>query len=303
MQHILSVDQFSESDLRNFVIKAYTQLVHHKLGRMPPQIGSRKILTNLFYEPSSRTFASFFSAMVRLGGHVIPIQEAGVYSSAVKGESLEDTIRTMQCYCDVIVLRHGETGAAIRASNYAEVPIINAGDGTGEHPTQALLDFFTILIERGWNIEHSITDCFDGLQVTMMGDLLHGRTVKSLSKLLRNYNVSINWVSPEDVRIPAAFVQEMDRESGDLNEVIADTDVLYVVRAQTERRSCTGWSTYGVTAEHMALAKPTMILMHPLPRTSELPIVLDKDARSAYFRQMRYGLFMRMAVLETVLSE
>lgn len=316
MKHILSADQFTQHDLIDLVQRA---IFHWQAPRPSPlgsypNVAADKILMNLFYEPSSRTFASFYSAMLRLGGKVIPVQEAGTYSSAVKGESLEDTIRTMECYSDVIVIRHKENGTAQRAANVASVPIINAGDGTNEHPTQALLDFFTILMERrckqfGESITHFykqpiseiISECLNGLTVTIMGDLKHGRTIKSLVKLLRKYEVKINWVSPSELAIPREFLRSDDQETENLYDVIGETDVLYVTRAQLERMQSVGNISYGLTIDHMNLAKPDMIVMHPLPRQSELPTELDSDPRSVYFRQMKYGLFMRMAVLETVL--
>jgi aspartate carbamoyltransferase catalytic subunit len=331
MKHILTVDQFTKDDLADLVQKAVYHrtassdhpypkplvdtekwLYNHFNPGWYPRHTIGKILTNLFYEPSSRTFASFHAAMLRLGGQVIPIQDAEIFSSSAKGESLEDTIKTMQCYSDVIVLRHKQNGAAERAAKVAEVPIINAGDGTNEHPTQALLDFFTILMERGWTPNYPFEAFLTGLKITMLGDLKRGRTVKSLSKLLRKYDVAINWVSPEVFRIPSEFVDYHDNVTTDLDTVIAYTDVLYVVRTQYERpdpsmpplsyddRMALALA-YSVTPDHMRKAKDDMVLLHPMPRLVELPTELDADPRSAYFRQMRYGLFMRMAVLETVL--
>ena len=200
----------------------------------------------------------------------------------------------MGCYADVIVLRHGEVGAAVRAAAVSQVPIINGGDGIGEHPTQALLDLYTIRKELGTS---------NGLHVVMMGDLLHGRTVKSLAKLLRHYEVQISWVSPYQLRIPGEFVRMGEVETADLYDVIANADVVYVTRVQKERMKPAISYEYGVCAAHMALAKPAMVLMHPLPRVGEIPTSLDADPRAAYFRQMSYGLFMRMAVLAKVLSQ
>jgi len=291
--HLLSVDQFGKDDLEEYCARAN----YHRQSRQDTS-ASGKILANLFYEPSTRTSSSFYSAMVRLGGHVIPINEVD-YSSVAKGETLEDTIRTMACYADVIVLRHGEVGAAARAALVSQVPIINGGDGVGEHPTQALLDLYTIRQELGTT---------DGLHVVMMGDLLHGRTVKSLAKLLRLYDVRISWVSPDQLRIPEEFVRHGETETDDLFEVIMEADVVYVTRVQKERM-ITSYDAreqltmnYSVTATHMAVAKPDMVLMHPLPRVGEIPTSLDSDPRAAYFRQMSYGLFMRMAVLAKVLG-
>lgn len=305
MKHILTVDQFDTDQIRIIVEAAANHRFLSSITRNYYSSAQGRILANLFYEPSTRTSSSFYSAMVRLGGNVIPINDV-TFSSVVKGETLEDTIRTLECYSDVIVLRHKEIGAAQRAAVVSSVPIINAGDGIGEHPTQALLDFFTILIERGWDQTKNVTDIMNNsLSVSMMGDLKHGRTVKSLAKLLRKYGVKINWISPIDLRIPIEYLQK-DVITDDLNEVIHSTDVLYLTRTQLERFDESSISRpieYGITLEHMSLAKKDMVLMHPLPRTNELPTELDSDPRSAYFRQMKYGLYIRMALLEMVLAQ
>jgi len=288
MYHILSVAQFSKDDVDEFCARA--EYNSETGGITQPARG--KVLANLFYEPSTRTSSSFYSAMVRLGGQVIPINNVS-YSSVAKGETLEDTIRTMQCYADVIVLRHEEVGAASRAAAVAAVPIINAGDGVGEHPTQALLDFYTIREELG---------TVNGLHVVMMGDLLHGRTVKSLARLLRMYDVQLSWVSPSILRIPKEFVRSGEVETNDLEDVIADADVLYVTRVQQERMAAGVECIYMVTEAQMAMAKASMVVMHPFPRVGEIPVSLDNDPRSAYFRQMRHGLFMRMGILAKVIE-
>ncbi len=189
---ILSVDQFSRGDLEYiFGVAAEMRAMVERVGTFDLLKG--KILASLFYEPSTRTSSSFTSAMERLGGSVIPINEVR-YSSVAKGESLPDTVRTLECYADVIVLRHPEVGASALAASYARKPIINAGDGVGEHPTQALLDLFTILEEVGR---------IDGLTVTMLGDLKYGRTVHSLARLLSLFEVRLEYVSPEILRMPA----------------------------------------------------------------------------------------------------
>jgi aspartate carbamoyltransferase catalytic subunit len=289
LEHILSVEQFSKDHIEEFCARADFHSEHASTA------AQGKILTNLFYEPSTRTSSSFYAAMVRLGGQVIPINNVA-YSSVAKGETLHDTIRTMQCYSDVIVLRHPEVGAAQRAAMVAEVPIINAGDGIGEHPTQALLDFYTIRREIGQ---------VDGLHVVMMGDLLHGRTVKSLAKLLRNYDVRISWVSPEMLRIPPEYRRPDEIETDYLHDVFSQADVVYVTRVQKERMRTSKMIVgldYTVTVADMVMAKPTMVLMHPLPRVGEISPLVDSDPRAAYFRQMRYGLFMRMGILAKMLG-
>jgi aspartate carbamoyltransferase len=242
--------------------------------------------------------------MERLGGSVIPINEVR-YSSVAKGESLPDTIRTLECYADVIVLRHPEVGASAMAAQYSRKPIINAGDGVGEHPTQALLDLFTIVSELGQ---------VDGLTVTMLGDLKYGRTVHSLARLLSLYDVRINYISPEALRMPAEIIAELNEkgipqeEFDTLEPVISHSDVLYVTRVQKERfddqseyESVKG--AYVITPQIMSQARDRMILMHPLPRVGEISMEVDSDPRAAYFRQMEYGLYVRMALLAMVLGK
>lgn len=301
---IISVQQFEKEDLE------YVFGVAHEMSEMVSRVGTfdllkGKILANLFYEPSTRTSASFTAAMERLGGSVIPINEVR-YSSVAKGESLPDTIRSLECYADVIVLRHPEVGFAEMAAKYARKPIINAGDGIGEHPTQALLDLFTIREELG---------TIEGLTVTMVGDLKNGRTVHSLARLLSLFDAKIRFVSPDILRMPHEILEELvfrkawisqhdSLESG----VLADSDVLYVTRVQKERFSdpddyeCVQGS-YVITPETMARCKEKMVLMHPLPRVGEISMDVDSDPRAAYFRQMEYGLHVRMALLAMVLGK
>jgi len=299
---IISVKQFSRSDLE------YIFGVAHEMREMVTRVGTfdllkGKILANLFYEPSTRTSSSFTSAMERLGGSVIPINEVR-YSSVAKGESLPDTVRTLECYADVIVLRHPETGSAALAAQYARKPIINAGDGVGEHPTQALLDLFTIREELG---------AIDGLTVTMLGDLKYGRTVHSLARLLSLYSVKINYVAPEILRMPKEIIEELPRtmaqaEYNTIDPVLAQSDVLYVTRVQKERFTNEAdydivKGSYIIAPEMMKAAKERMIVMHPLPRVGEISIDFDTDPRAAYFRQMEYGLYVRMALLAMVLGK
>jgi aspartate carbamoyltransferase len=300
---ILSVSQFSRDDLEYIfgVAEAMRTMVQH-VGTIDLLKG--KILANLFYEPSTRTQSSFMAAMQRLGGSVIPISEVR-YSSVSKGESLPDTVRTLECYADVIVLRHPELGAAAQAAAAARKPIINAGDGPGEHPTQALLDLFTIVEELGR---------VDGLTITMLGDLKFGRTVHSLSRLLSLFDVTLNFVSPEQLPMPEKVTAELSRravrffEHRRLDEVLPKTDVLYVTRVQKERFDDLALyeslkHAFIITSETMKAAKPKMALMHPLPRVGEISPDVDADPRAAYFRQMEYGLFVRMALLAMVLGK
>lgn len=302
-QDILSVSQFSRDNLD------YIFGVAHEMQVLVERFGSAdllqgKILANLFYEPSTRTSSSFMAAMLRLGGQIIPINNVQ-YSSVTKGESLPDTVRTLECYADVIVLRHPEVGAAATAAHYATKPIINAGDGVGEHPTQALLDIFTIVQEL---------ERLDGLRVAMVGDLKYGRTVHSLTKLLSNYNVEFVFVNPDILPMPADVLQVVEnkglsfQQTTDVHAVISDVDVLYVTRVQKER--FTDMAQYDRVKDHyvvdeelMTHAKERMVVMHPLPRLNEISYAIDTDPRAAYFRQMRNGMFIRMALLAAVLGK
>ena len=300
---ILSVRQFSIDDL-NYIFG-----VANEMRGMVKRVGTfdllkGKILANLFYEPSTRTSSSFTSAMERLGGSVIPINEVK-YSSVSKGESLADTVRTLECYADVIVLRHPEVGSAALAAQYARKPIINAGDGIGEHPTQALLDMFTIFAELG---------SAEGLTVTMLGDLKYGRTVHSLARLLSLYKIKLNYVSPDILRMPQEVMDEVAARGipqavyDRLEDALPETDVLYVTRVQKERFEDPAEyervrGQFVVNPEIMQIAKTEMIVMHPLPRVGEISMDFDDDPRAAYFRQMEYGLHVRMALLAMVLGK
>jgi len=302
---IISVKQFGRDDLE------YVFGVAHEMRGMVERVGTfdllkGKILANLFYEPSTRTSSSFTAAMERLGGSVIPINEVK-YSSVSKGESLPDTIRTLECYADVIVLRHPETGSAAIAARAARKPVINAGDGIGEHPTQALLDTFTIFEALG-------AGQVDGMTVTMLGDLKYGRTVHSLARLLSLFKVRINYVSPDILRMPKEVMDEVgargipQAEFNSLENVLPETDVLYVTRVQKERFEDPAdyekvKGAYVIDPEIMKAAKQEMIVMHPLPRVGEISVDFDEDPRAAYFRQMEYGLYVRMALLAMVLGK
>ena len=295
---ILSVKQFSRSDLQ------YLFDVAREMRSGSLDLLKGKTLVSLFYEPSTRTSVSFIAAMQKLGGDVISINEVR-YSSVAKGESLPDTVRTLECYADVIVLRHPEVGASAIAAQYARKPIINAGDGIGEHPTQALLDLFTIVEEIGY---------IDGLTVTLCGDLKYGRTVHSLARLLSLFDVHINFVSPEILSFPPQIVEELKAKNvsmavyQDLDQVIGSSDVLYVTRVQKERFDDLDQyeqvkDFYVITPETTNRASGHMVLMHPFPRVGEISMEIDNDPRAAYFRQMEYGLFVRMALLAMVLGK
>jgi aspartate carbamoyltransferase catalytic subunit len=265
-----------------------------------------KIMATLFYEPSTRTRLSFEAAMTRLGGHVITTENAREFSSAVKGETLEDTVRIVGSYADVLVIRHYESGAAGRAAAYSPVPVINAGDGPGQHPTQALLDLFTIQAELGR---------IDGIRVAMVGDLANGRTVRSLSYLLALYrDIELTFVAPpavgmrEDIKDHLTSRGVRFREEADLRAVLPVCDVVYQTRIQKERfadrpdeyESVRG--VYIIDREAMELLPRTSIVMHPLPRVDEIHPEVDGDPRAAYFRQAANGVFVRMALLKLLLA-
>ncbi|CAG8559147.1 12915_t:CDS:2 [Ambispora leptoticha] len=302
-QSILSVKEFSRNDLHHLFGTA------HEMRTIVERYGSinllqGRVMFTVFYESSTRTSASFEAAMNRLGGRVVSIKADT--SSVAKGETLADTVRTLGSYGDVIILRHPETGSAKTAAKFSPVPIINAGDGTGEHPTQAFLDVYTIREELG---------TVNGLCVTLVGDLKNGRTVHSLVKILAQYHVTLNYVSPTSLKMPEEVKTEVRKAGGtpqneytDLNGVIAQTDVLYVTRIQRERFADLAEyervkNSYVVNNALLSRAKSHMIVMHPLPRVSEIDPEVDFDQRAAYFRQMRYGMFVRMALLALVLGK
>jgi len=294
---VLRADQFGleEIDLIVGTARAYAASLDHgeALNRM-----RGKILSTLFYEPSTRTRLSFEAAMHRLGGRVISVAEAKS-TSASKGESLRDTIRTVEGYADVIVLRHPQIGAAEEAAAATDVPVINAGDGAGQHPTQSLLDLYTMLKEQGR---------VNGLTVAVVGDLKHGRTVHSLADLLANYEVTFRFVAPDALRMPAEIVERLRAsgcdvtESADLAATIPVADVLYMTRIQRERFDDPAEydrlkDAFVLTRGGLAPAKETLTIMHPLPRVNEIATDVDGLPGAAYFRQAANGVPIRMALL------
>jgi aspartate carbamoyltransferase len=297
---IVSIDQFSRADVETVLSEAATMAELVRLSGRSSLLHD-KIVANLFYEPSTRTFLSFEAAAQRLGAGTIATQ--GVeYSSISKGETLEDTIRTVERYADIIALRHSEQGAATRAATVAHKPVINAGDGTGEHPTQALLDLFTIRDKLG----HT-----DNLRVTMVGDLKHGRTVHSLARLLTMYGVQLHYVSPPELAMPSPIVAQL-RERGarqyetvNLGEVLDQTDVVYMTRIQKERFTAEAdYQRYkgGYVLDRTSLGQLALgaIVMHPLPRVGEISPEVDADPRAVYFDEVENGMYVRMALLALV---
>ena len=299
MKHITRAAELSVPLVQQLMQRAL------ELETQPTHVARGKQLASLFYEPSTRTRFSFESAMHKLGGNVITTDNAGAFSSAAKGETIEDTIRVVSSYVDAIVLRHTQCGAAARAAAVASVPVINAGDGDGEHPTQALLDLYTIQRERG---------SVEGTRVAFVGDLKYGRTVHSLVQLLVSIpGVSIELISPPALALPDEYCTLLDthnvpyEQHEDWGSVLPRVDVLYVTRVQTERLTtpaeagrCKG--AYQLTMQELEHLSNTAVIMHPLPRVQEIVPEVDTDPRAAYFRQVRYGLFMRMALLEYVLD-
>jgi aspartate carbamoyltransferase catalytic subunit len=264
-----------------------------------------RILATLFFEPSTRTRFSFEAAMQKLGGGVLSAEDARDNSSATKGESIGDTIRVVSGYADVIAIRHYEAGTAEEAARNSPVPIINAGDGVGEHPTQALADMYTIKKELGW---------LSGLRVVLVGDLLNGRTIHSLLPLLCLYkDVTIDLISPSQLRLPQQYREYLTkkgipfREGDTLEGVIEQADVAYITRVQKERFASQEEydavrDAYVINAETANRMKPQAIIMHALPRVNEIAPDVDDNARAAYFRQAKNGLYIRMALLKYLLS-
>ncbi|BGP21771.1 carbamoyl-phosphate synthase / aspartate carbamoyltransferase [Rhodotorula toruloides] len=299
-RHVLSVRSFNRDDLHTLFGVASEMRMLTERG-IPIDIMRGRVLSTLFYEPSTRTSASFEAAMARLGGSTVAVTPET--SSVVKGETLADTVRTLGCYADIIALRHPAAGSAQEAARYSPVPVINAGDGIGEHPTQAFLDIYTIREELG---------TVNGLTITMVGDLKNGRTVHSLVKLLSLYSVSLIFVAPPTLSMPESVKAEAEKagisvfETTSLTSVIGRTDVLYVTRVQQERFASQAdydavKDSYIVNNELLAGAKEHCIVMHPLPRNAELDPSVDLDARrAAMWRQVRFGLFVRMALLALV---
>ncbi len=317
LRHVVTVRDFTPSFLESvFRSAAASKSQHAGRGRgarvrWSPHWNALRdhVMISLFYEASTRTRHSFEAAMARLGGKVITTENAAEFSSAIKGETLEDSIRIESGYGDVIVLRHKEKGAAARAAAVSDVPVINAGDGDGEHPTQALLDLFTIA-ER-----------FPGrrdLRVTFVGDLLKGRTVHSLAWLAAmlegtssGFAGRVNFVAPEFMQIPEP-VEGLVRNSGlpvalydGLSpSLIADSDVIYMTRTQSERHDVEiGGDSYALTESLAESLRADAIVLHPLPRNRELPEAIDRLPQARYFEQARNGLFVRMAVLLWVFGE
>ena len=266
---------------------------------------NHKLLAALFFEPSTRTRLSFEAAMQRLGGSVIGFSEAGS-SSTAKGESLSDTVQTVGCYADIIVMRHPKEGAPVVAARRAGVPIINAGDGAHNHPTQTLTDLLTI-----WRSKHT----FEGLTIGLCGDLKFGRTVHSLVAAMARYTgIKFVFIAPEELKFPRYIIEEELETRGieykevtSMEEAMPELDVLYMTRVQKERFFNEAdyirlKDTYILTPDKLEPAKKDMIVMHPLPRVNEIAVAVDDDPRAAYFPQAKNGMFIRMALILKMLE-
>lgn len=302
MRHLMSPLDFSVEeldqllDLANDIEKHPEKYAHACDG---------KKLATLFYEPSTRTRLSFEAAMMNLGGNIFGFSSAQS-SSAAKGESVSDTIRMISCYADICAMRHPKEGAPMVASAVSSIPVINAGDGGHQHPTQTLTDLLTI---------RSLKGRLDNLVIGLCGDLKFGRTVHSLVRALARYeNITFIFISPEELKIPSYIKEDVleaqgipYQESERIEDVMPDLDILYMTRVQQERFFNEAdyirlKDFYILNNKKMKLAKKDMIVMHPLPRVNEISVEVDKDPRAAYFRQVQYGVYVRMALILTLLE-
>jgi aspartate carbamoyltransferase catalytic subunit len=297
--HVISSEQF-DRPLLDHIFERASALTGVRDDRL-----AHRVMASLFYEPSTRTRLSFESAMLRLGGAVLGTEAAHTFSSAIKGETLEDTIRMVSTYADVIVLRHDQEGAAARAAAVASVPVVNAGDGPGEHPTQALLDLYTIERELGH---------VEGVQIAFCGDLRFGRTARSLALLMAQYpGVRMTFVAPDVVQVRRDILDRLEargiacRLADQLTDVLDGIDVVYQTRVQKERFTDPAEyelarSAIRIDTAVMAQLPANAIVMHPLPRIDEIAPEVDADPRAAYFRQAANGVAIRMALLEMLLA-
>lgn len=301
LKHAVSIKQFENKALLDQIFARAADLKAADPKDYPKSLRD-KIVATLFFEPSTRTRLSFETAVQRLGGQIISVENAGESSSNVKGESLEDTIRTVNGYADAIVIRHPEVGSAQAAANVASVPIINGGDGAGDHPTQALLDLFTIIEAKG---------TIDGLKIGLIGDNLNARTTHALAHILSLYKPEIYAIAPKAQQLPKQYLDEFQKQGitvhilDCLDDVIGELDVIYLPRFQKERfKSLADYEkckdTFIVDNKLMKRIKKDAIIMSPLPRTNELAPEIDSDPRAIYFEQARNGLFVRMALLQYI---
>ncbi len=302
MRHLMSPMDFSVEELDALMDLA------EKIQKDPASYAHKcdgRILATCFYEPSTRTRLSFESAMLRLGGQVLGFASADS-SSAAKGESVADTIRIISSYADICAMRHPKEGAPMVAASRSWIPVINAGDGGHQHPTQTLTDMMTI---------HALKGGFSNMTIGLCGDLKFGRTVHSLINALKRYaNINFIFISPEELRIPGYIREDvLDRnklpykEVRKLEDVMPELDILYMTRVQRERffneEDYVRLKDYYIlNKEKMALAKKDMMVLHPLPRVNEISVEVDEDPRAKYFEQVQYGVYVRMALILTLLE-
>lgn len=301
MRHLMSPLDFTTEELERLFVLA------NDIEKNPQKYAHAcdgKILATCFYEPSTRTRLSFESAMTRLGGRVIGFSDAGS-SSAAKGESVSDTIRVISCYADICAMRHPKEGAPMVASEKSGIPVINAGDGGHQHPTQTLTDLLTI---------RSLKGALDNFTIGLCGDLKFGRTVHSLiNALVRYENIRFIFISPEELRVPDYIIEMLKEKNIPYEEVIRledimpRLDILYMTRVQKERffneeDYIRLKDFYVLNTEKMALARQDMLVLHPLPRVNEISVEVDNDPRAAYFKQVQYGVYVRMALILTLLE-
>ena len=303
MEHILSVDQFDRALLNQILARAGQMRLTAERGGDNRLAG--KILATVFYEPSTRTRLSFESAMMRLGGNVISSEMAAETSSAAKGETIEDTVRIVESYADAVVFRHPVAGTVGRAAAVASIPVINGGDGAREHPTQALIDLYTIQRELGR---------IDEINVALVGDLKYGRAPRSLALLLtRTTGSRIQLVSPPQLDMAADVIAQLDRAGlaysveRDLEQAVTSADIVYVTRIQKERfPSLEAFAdvegAYQLTANVARTMRAGAAIMHPLPRVDEIEPAVDALPQAAYFRQAQNGVYVRMALLDMLLN-
>ena len=299
LRHVVESQQFTVPLLMELFDRS--RLMERIVARGGTLDYQNRILASLFYQPSTRTRFSFEAAMHRLGGRVLSTEHASAFSSEIEEEQVEDSIRIIGSYCDVIVIRHHEPNGAARAAKVSQVPIINAGDGDGgQHPTQALLDLYTIYRERP----------LDGLSVAFIGELDRGRTARSLTYLLAKFErVKLYFVSPPEMQMKNDILQYLDRHGvryeleSDIDRVLSSVDVIYQTRIRPERLPRpAGSHRYAINSSVLQRMKPDAMILHPLPRTVELDKTVDDDPRALYFRQAANGLYVRMALL-TMLME
>ncbi|MDV0446559.1 Aspartate carbamoyltransferase catalytic subunit [Methanosarcinaceae archaeon Ag5] len=301
LHHIISTREYSR-EMLDEILEMAEKLEPIARGEQTTKIMDGKLLALLFFEPSTRTRMSFETAMLRLGGQIINMGSVEA-SSIAKGESLADTIRVVSRYADAVVLRHPREGAALMASEFSSSPIINGGDGAGHHPTQTLLDLYTIKRESK----------LDNLNIALAGDLKYGRTVHSLCYALSRYGAKINLVSPRELELPKRIVDDLKARdikvhiAHSMEDVIDEVDVLYMTRIQKERFPDPAEfnrvsNSMRITEELIENCKPNLKIMHPLPRVNEISPAVDKTEHAAYFKQAFYGVPVRMAILCKVLG-